>query len=256
MRRRKWLPRLVRLLLAAPLLIAFVLLAGPYLLFFRHSPTKWPASSGTPRGHLIHVVGWNGPVGGDRRFLQALRDGGCGQSMETWDWTAGRRGLMALWRAQNSDEPATALANHLESLRRESPDRPIDLTADSSGCGVALRAIALLPPEARIRTVVLSSPALSPDYDLAPTLAHVDGQLITFNSDRDLLILCVGTSIFGTVDGKHGSSAGRVGFTNAAPKLVQMNYDPAWSAKYGHGGGHAAALSPGFAKGVIASMLR
>lgn len=224
----------------------------------RMSTTLRGRSDDAPR--LIHVVGWRGPVAGDRAFLYALREGGCPHAMETFDWTDGRDGLRALWYAQESTAPAERLARRIETLAREAPDAPIDLTADSSGCGVALDAIGQLPADVRVRTVILSSPALSRAYDLGPALAHVDGRVVAFRSSRDWLILGWGTSLFGTVDGKREAGAGRIGFdppadASARAKLVQIDYDPAWSDAYGHGGGHAQSLEPRFAQGYLAPLL-
>jgi hypothetical protein len=214
---------------------------------------------GGDAGVLVHVVGWNGPVRGDRALLDALRGAGCPQAMETFDWTGGHRSLTALWRAQHSAEPAAQLADRIASLWRERPGRPIDLTADSSGCGVALAAVASLPPEVRVRTLVLSSPAVSPAYDLRPAFRHVDREIVSFHSDRDWLILWLGTTVFGTADGRHTPAAGWVGFVvppdaSEYAKLHQIPYDPAWRERFGNTGGHARALSPRFAETMIAPL--
>lgn len=203
--------------------------------------------------HLIHVVGWRGPVAGDRDFLLALRSGGCPHTMETFDWTDGRDGIMALRYAQRSTVPAERLAARIASLARDG--RPIDLTADSSGCGVLLAALARLPDGVRVRNVFLSSPAVSGGYDLGPALARVDGELFSFRSRRDGFILGLGTTLFGTVDGRHESAAGRYGFHATDAKLRQIDYDPAWSARYGHGGGHAEMLGSRFGRGYVAPLL-
>ncbi len=214
-------------------------------------------------GTLIHVVGWDGAGAPELTFLLALRDGGCPMAMETFDWTDGWRSIFALWRAQHSKSPSRQLAAHLVALHEADPNQPICMTADSSGCGVALDAIALLPPDVRIRTVILSSPALSPHYDLRPALSHVDDQLISFNSDRDWFVLCLGTTIFATVDGHHSASAGRDGFERPQTasvddyrKLTQIPYSPTWAAPFKNNGGHSQALSPRFAKSFVAPLLR
>jgi len=256
-RRRRWRRFFMFMCSAFAALIAAAI--GLPFLIFRPLPTDLPALS-DDTGTLIHVVGWNGPCPADRDLLYALRDGGCSMAMETFDWTAGARSLTALWRAQDFAAPARDLATHIESIWRLHPTWPISMTADSSGCGVALAAIASLPPEIHIRTLVLSSPALWPRYDLHPALRHIDGQIISFNSNRDFVILCLGTTIFGTVDNHHTHAAGRVGFTvptndPAYAKLRQIPYDPAWATEFGNNGGHSRALSPKFARAMIAPLL-
>jgi hypothetical protein len=253
-RRRRWLRIGTRLALLA-LAAVVAALGGPYLAC-RSRPVSLNAAASPSPGHLIHVVGWNGPVGGDADFLNALRDAGCRQSMEAFDWTAGRRGLFALWRSQHSDEPSRQLAARIEQLAREDRTRPLYLTADSSGCGVALAALARLSEDVQVERVILSSPAVSRGYDLAPALRHVRGSIVSFNSTRDDLILGLGTTIFGTTDGRHAGAAGRDGFVrNADAKLEQVPYDAAWNAAYGHDGLHARALSPRFARALVAPRL-
>lgn len=160
--------------------------------------------------------------------------------------------MIALWRAQHSDDPPRLLAAKIESLWREAPGRAIFITADSSGCGVVLDALKRLPPEVRVRRVILSSPAVSRGYDLAPALAHVDGSIVSFNSDKDDLVLGLGTTLFGTTDAHHTAAAGRHGFRSSHSKLEQVSYAPAWRKQYGHTGGHTRALSPKFAKAMLA----
>jgi hypothetical protein len=219
----------------------------------RRMPTTLPArSDDAPK--LIHVVGWNGPVAGDRAFLQSLRAGGCSHRMETFDWTDGHNGLRALWHAQRSREPAQRLASRIVSLHQEASASAIDVTADSSGCGVALDALALLPADVRVRTVVLSSPAVSRGYDVGPALARVDRRIINFYSKRDWFVLGLGTSIFATVDGQHSTAAGRSGFNARHPKLTQIPYDSSWSARLDNTGGHAQSLSPKFAREYVARL--
>ena len=237
------------LLLTGTLILGLFLLgcfSGP------RRPTTLPAV-GPDAPHLIHVVGWNGPVAGDRAFLDSLRAGGSPHAMETFDWTDGHNGIRALRYAQRSPSPARRLATRISELA--AAGTTIDLTADSSGCGVVLSALAQLPTGVRVRTVVMSSPAVSTGYDLRAALHHVDGQLVAFHSRRDWFILGLGTWIFGTVDGVHASSAGRYGFRRADPKLVQLPYDAAWKKQYGHDGLHARTLEPAFARDYLAPRL-
>jgi hypothetical protein len=224
---------------------------------YRGNGVALPAADGSDRV-VIHVVGWNGPTNGDRDLLVALREAGVTSELRTYDWTNGHRSLMALWHAQHSSKPAKQLAAYLQELK--SDQKRIDLIADSSGCGVVLDALAQLPADVKVRAVVLSSPAVSSGYDLRPALASVEKGIYSFNSDRDWIILGIGTRIFGTVDGRHTAGAGKVGFRidpldPAYGKLHQISYDAAWKQTYGHTGQHTHALLPTFAKAKLAPLL-
>ena len=59
---------------------------------------------------------------------------------------------------------------------------------------------------------MLLSPALSPTYDLAPALSAVRREMVVFWSPLDVIVLGLGTRIFGTIDRIKTVSAGLVGF--------------------------------------------
>lgn len=209
---------------------------------------------------LIHVGGWNGPVTGDERFVEALRRGGLPHELELFDWTDGARGIFALRRAQQSQAPSDKLAARIRAAHAEAPGRSIVLTGDSAGCGVLLQALGKLPADVHVQTVILASPAVSSGYDLAPALLHVRGHAYSFSSKSDWFILQWGTTIFGTVDRMHESAAGNAGFrapadTRATPKLVQLPYDPSWRSRFDQPGGHSDPLRAKFAEGYIAPLI-
>jgi pimeloyl-ACP methyl ester carboxylesterase len=256
-RARRW--RLLRNVGLTVGVLIVLALGAPYLIF-RAAPTQLPATQ-SGAGTLIFVVGWDGPVRRDREMLKALREAGCPMEMETFDWTDGYKGMMAFWLAQLSERPAARLCDYIQAVREQHPGQPIFVIADSSGCAVALKALEELPAVCTVKTVILTSAAVEPRYDLGPALRHVDGQLISFNSERDFLVLWLGSTIFGTVDGHHSPGAGRVGFVVRPDeigysKLRQIPYDSAWKSEFGNAGGHGQALVPRFAKAMIAPLLK
>jgi len=74
-----------------------------------------------------------------------------------------------------------------------------------------------LPPTERIEGIIMLAPSLSPGYSLDSALLRTRRGIVNFYSARDWVILGVGTTLSGTMDGLHTSSAGRVGFE---PPLV------------------------------------
>ena len=109
--------------------------------------------------------------------------------------------------------------------------------------------------------VVLVAPAISPGYDLSAALRHVRQIMYVFTSTGDWFELGLGTNTLGTIDGIKCQAAGRFGFAKsvgadaaAYRKLVQFPYDPAWM-RYLNFGNHTGAMSPSFARHVLAPML-
>ncbi len=107
-----------------------------------------------------------------------------------------------------------------------------------------LATLAKLPAEYQVDDAVLLAPAVSPGYALAPSLAHVQGTMYCFYSDKDQALLNAGTSVGGTYDGVWGKSAGLNGFDHATKlppemqsRFRQIAYDPEWD-KAGNNGDH------------------
>jgi len=135
------------------------------------------------------------------------------------------------------------------------------ITSNSAGCGIALFALQCLPPDVTVDDVILVSPAVSPDFDLSPALAHVRGKMYYFDSPMDVLTLWLGTGIFGTIDQKKSAGAGLVGFhppastrSESYDKLVEVKYDISWS-RWGYLGTHLSGMSSAWALNVIAPIL-
>jgi hypothetical protein len=122
----------------------------------------------------------------------------------------------------------------------------------------------MLPEDVQVDTVLLLSPALSPTYDLSKALGKVKGSVYYFPSPHDTAVLGIGTKWFGTVDGKKGEAAGKVGFVapdnadattrKAYERLIERPYDKAWM-RFGNIGNHIGPLIPMFAEKVLTPLL-
>lgn len=154
------------------------------------------------------------------------------------------------------DEAEKKLAETLVQWRHDHPTGLIDLIGHSAGCGVSLGAIAQLA-DLHVNNLILLAPSVSPGYDLNPALAHIDGVLHVFHSDRDTGFLDWRTSTFGTYDRIKTRAAGNAGFAGNYPaqKVIQHPYDPKWES-LGYDGGHFSVISGEFAKQVIAPLLQ
>lgn len=218
-----------------------------------------PLPSGST--HLIHLPGIAGDTPFDRWWMDALAEGGAADRAELYDWTCNRPGIDALQAYARNRQQALKVAELIQSRSAEDPRGRIILTAESGGAGVAVWALERLPAKVVVDDVLLIAPAVSPAYDLSAALRHVRGKMYYFSSTGDWFVLGVGTSMFGTMDGRRSNAAGFVGFSRPESadagqyaKLVEMRYDSVWM-QWGDFGNHTGGMSPSFARHFLAPLL-
>ena len=170
---------------------------------------------------LIYVPGIGGYGRADAEWARGLRAGGYEGAIESRDWSAHLAPLEALWARARQRAQARCIADRICQLRAAAPASPIVLASHSAGARLLVLALEDLPPRVEVDGVVLLAPALSRSYDLTRALRHVRGRADVFCSDRDTLVLAIGTFIFGTVDGIHGEAAGHGGFVRPATAAAQ-----------------------------------
>ena len=211
--------------------------------------------------NLIYVPGIGGFGHDDHIWLNGLKVGGYSGKTEVWNWTGRLAPISALWAHARQRAQARLIADRVRKLRSESPATQLVLVGHSAGAGLVIMALEDLPPDSQVDEVVLLAPALSRNYDLTRALRHVHGHADVFYSERDTLVLAVGTFLFGTVDGVHGEAAGHCGFAKprgasdgAYAKLTVHPFsNDRWL--YGDDGGHAGILAPGVASAIVAPLL-
>ena len=216
----------------------------------------------TSHAFLLHLPGIAGETQLDHRLVNGMKDAGFAGPTEIYDWTGDNKGIPALVNRQRNDREAQKIADKIVARRKEDPRGQILLTGHSGGTGLAVFALEKLPKGVMVDGLLLLSPALSPTYDLSGALAHVRGKAYVFSSSMDVFVLGVGTTLFGTIDGKKGESAGRNGFTPPAmpadaeqyQKLVNCPYDRSW-LRFGNIGDHVSVMSRAFAEQVLAPMV-
>lgn len=228
------------------------------------APAAPPAAT-EPRAagstYVLHLPGVAGEMPIDLGWLDALHQGGVGNRLEVYDWTCNDRGLDALHAVARNHAQAQVIANRITARVRRHPSTRVILTAVSGGTGVAVWALERLPRDVAVDQVVLVAPAFAPDYDLSAALRHVKRKMYAFTSPVDFVVLGLGTSFFGTIDGKYTEAAGFVGLqfpphADVAQyhKLVEMRYTPAW-LRWGNFGDHTGAMSVAFARDYVAPLL-
>jgi pimeloyl-ACP methyl ester carboxylesterase len=169
-----------------------------------------------------------------------------------------------LTNAENRDLRAREIADEVEAFRDRKPGAPAYLVGKSGGTGLVVKALEHLPDDA-VEAAVLLSPALSPTYDLSRALRAVRREMVVFWSPLDVIVLGLGTRVFGTIDRIKTVSAGMVGFRPPPGlaeaqlalygKLRQVRWHPNM-ATTGYLGGHVGPDSPAFLKKYVVPLLR
>ncbi len=226
------------------------------------TPVHHPAAQLDPKPYLLHLPGITGGFWMHDQYCRALNAGGFDAETGIYDWTGSRFPISALQQRECNLQEAEKVAAILTKKYRAAPHRPLYLSAESGGAGIAVWALERLPDDVHVDGVVLVSPAVSSGYDLTPALHHVRRKMLVFPSKGDGLVLGFGTLLFGTMDRKHDKSAGLDGFDRSASsdaeqyaKLEQFPYRGKMLFDYGNGGGHAWAMYPRFASSWLAPRL-
>jgi hypothetical protein len=166
----------------------------------------------------------------------------------------------------NRDTKAVLVAQAVRGFLAQQPNDPVFLIAKSGGSGVIVKALERLG-ESSVERVLLLAPALSPQYDLTEALRAIRRELVVFWSPFDLIILGMGTRVFGTVDRVRTASAGLMGFRlpdsadgdteqgRQYAKLHQVRWAPRMAVT-GYLGGHLGPDSPIFLRNYVVPLLR
>lgn len=215
------------------------------------------AAPATPaKGGVIVVVGGVGGLENLHGSLQmALKWEKLDLEVRAFQWTHGKGHILKdLQDSRHHTHKIAELVEELRALKAEQPDRPLYLVGRSGGSGLALAAADLLEP-ATLERIILLSPAVSPTFDLRGALRATRHEIVSFNSDLDVVVLGWGTWQFGTVDRLYCSSAGRSGFSKPTDpdaetqelyrRLIQVRWTPAMLLE-GHTGGHLGTTLPTF----------
>jgi hypothetical protein len=224
------------------------------------------AKEARPRPGIVFVVDGIGGVDllcGSAQL--ALPLAGVPHELRSFTWSHGVGQLLKdLQDIRHLQRKAAELAAEVTRVKAEAPGRPVYLVGRSAGTALVLFAAEKLPPETLERIVLLSA-AVSPDYDLRPALQATRGEIVSFYSERDQLILNWGTRQFGTADRYYGPSAGLRGFTvpkdlklpewSPYHRLVQVPWQPRMILE-GHTGSHLGTSLPGFLAQEVAPWLK
>ncbi len=244
------------------LLIALSLLLDRPLLAWSAAQEEQPV-----RGVIIVIGGVGGMDVLAASANLAWPRAGVKHEIREFVWTHGRgKPFTDLQDRDHLRAKAAELADYIRRLKAENPNRPIFIVAKSGGTGLALLAAELLPANTLERMILLSA-AVSPDFDLRRALLATHGEIVSFHSANDQVILNLGTRQFGTIDGVHGPSAGLHGFRlpdmhtlsdddrDLYRRLVQIPWSPSRLLELDNGS-HTSTSLPIFLATHVAPWLR
>jgi pimeloyl-ACP methyl ester carboxylesterase len=210
------------------------------------------------RGLVIVLCGVEGRSEFNEGICRGLCDGGVNHSVYLYDWTIGVP-MMNLRTDSHNRAEAAKIAQYVRNYQANYPGRPVYLVGQSSGAVMAIWTAEAMQGH-QVDGVVLLATTISPDYDLTPALRASRRGIVSFHSQRDSLFLGAGTFITGTMDGRHSSSAGRLGFHTPEGgeaeyrKLYQVPWNPDMG-KYGNTGTHISSGDPRFVARYVAPLL-
>jgi len=215
-------------------------------------------------GLVVVLTGIEGRSPLNRDIVRGLVDGGVKSGMEIQDWTSWLGPLYSLRAELRNRRKAGRIAVHISEYKFANPGKPVFLVGQSGGGAMALWIAESMPEGQEVDGVILLEPSISPRYMIDYALSKTRRGVVNFYSSRDWFFLGVGTTITGTMDGRHTSSAGRVGF-EVSPQLDptrQQLYNKlfqiAWHkqmAATGHTGGHLSSSAEAFIADYVAPLI-
>jgi pimeloyl-ACP methyl ester carboxylesterase len=217
------------------------------------------------RGLVIVLPGIEGRSLFNEEICRGLNAGGVTCAIELHDWTSGvpLGFIWNLWSEQRNRREAGNIAERISRYQLNHPDRPVVLVGQSGGCAIATWTCEAMRWGRKVDGVVMLAAALSPGYRLTTALDSTNRGIVNFYSSRDVLLLWAGTKIYGTMDGKHSTSAGNVGFSVPPGKLRPREYDKLYQvpwrsemARTGNVGMHLTSGTASFVAQYIAPLVK
>ncbi len=214
------------------------------------------------RGLVLVLTGIEGRSPNNTAIRDGLIEGGVPYAVEVVDWTVGvpLSYLVNQRYEQRNRDKAAEIAERIVDYRQDCPGRPVVLVGHSGGTAMAAWIAEALPDDQPVDGIIALASSLSPRYPLAEALASSRRGMVSFYSRLDWLFLGGGTTVFGTMDGQHTASAGRVGFEVPpdAPASYEKLYQVAWTGEMlaeGHYGGHLTLGARSFVAHFVAPLV-
>jgi pimeloyl-ACP methyl ester carboxylesterase len=250
----------LRHVLLGLVVLAAMLLPGCGRAVRYHTPER------VRQGYTIILPGIEGASYLNANIAKGLVNGGVPSSIEVYDWTASAFLFPVNLRnyARNQRE-ARKVARKIMTYQDANPGKPVHLIGHSGGGGIAVMALEALPANRTVTSAILLAPAVAPTYDLRRSMRRTQYGIWNYHSPYDMGFLGAGTTIMGTIEGRHTRAAGAVGFDVPSglneeerqlysTRLHQQRYTRRM-ADSGHGGGHTGWANSGFVAQWLAPLV-
>jgi len=245
--------------LAGSVLLSLAFLAGC------GAPQPYVTKDRLKRGLVVVLPGIEGRSPFNEAICQGLDEGGVDYAIELRDWTMGvpLGFALNLWSIERNRKQASDLAERITRYQFNYPGRPVVLVGQSGGSAIAAWACEAMKWDRKVDGVVMLAAALSLDYHLTTALGSTRRGIVSFYSGRDVLLLWAGTTVYRTMDGKHTSAAGCVGFTVPPPKSKPEEYNKLFQVPWrpemadtGHIGMHLTSGTAMFVATYVAPLVK
>ena len=226
------------------------------------SEQPYMAKDRLARGLVVVLPGIEGRSGYNEAICRGLDAGGVVCAIELHDWTSSLGPLYNLRAYDRNRRMASQLGWRLTRYMWEYPECPVVLVGQSGGGAVALWTAEQMLPGYKVDGIVMLAASVSPKYVLEFALAKTREGIVNFYSPRDWLFLGLGTTVYGTMDGRHSHSAGQLGFeimhnspdARAYNKLYQVPWRPEMAAS-GNAGMHLTSGAEDFVARYVAPLV-
>jgi pimeloyl-ACP methyl ester carboxylesterase len=213
------------------------------------------------RGLVVVLPGIEGRGLLNENICRGLVDGGVNWAVEIQDWTSNWGPLYNLRAEGRNRQKAKQIVHRVSQYSQKYPDRPVILLGQSGGGAMAVWVAEAMDRSDCIKGLVLINASLSREYDLDKALRNTDQGIVNYYSGHDWVLLGVGTTVYGTMDGEHAVSAGMEGFWTPSdlPDSYDRLYQIGWTKKMahsGHGGGHLSSGGAKFVARYVAPLVR
>lgn len=237
------------------------ILVGVVLLGGCAAKQPYVTSDRLQRGLVLVLPGIEGRSYLNEDICKGLNAGGVNWAIEILDWTSNWGALYNLRAEEKNRREAQRIAGRIGRYKIAFPDMPVVLVGQSGGGAMAIWSAEAMNPGQAIAGIVLINPSISPQYQLHDALERTDNGIVLLYSPRDWMLLGVGTTVYGTMDGEHGFSAGYVGFEipTDRPRIYRKLYQIGWTrsmAEAGHDGGHLSSGAARFVARYVAPLIR
>ena len=214
------------------------------------------------RGLVIVLTGIEGRSAINDAIVKGLDAGGVDWAIELIDWTVPWAYLYNLRAEVHNRRKAAGIAERIARYHWDYPDRPVVLIGQSGGGAIAVWIAENMMLGHSVDGVILLAVALSPEYALDFALEKSRRGIVNFYSERDVLFLAAGTTVYGTMDGRHVASAGQASFkipedpggAKAYENLFQVAWSPEMSST-GHAGVHLTSGADRFIARYVAPLV-